>query len=240
MHLFLTSSNLTLNGQYIKEENGFRSLLFDVLPHHIRCLYIASDPIDTPHNDEWGNYQKKALMNSHFLVDTFTILDDRNKEKTEELVKESDLIILGGGHVPTQNKFFREIHLKKYLKEYEGVIVGVSAGSMNCAKTVYAMPELPGEYLDKKYQRYLPGLELTQTMIIPHYNEIHDDCLDGVHIFKDIAYPDSAKRTFIVLVDGSFIHIHEGKEVIHGLSYKIEKGKQTLIQEKGCMFILDS
>ena len=52
-------------------------------------------------------------MNSHFLVDKFTILDDRNKEKTEELVKESDLIILGGGHVPTQNKFFREIHLKK-------------------------------------------------------------------------------------------------------------------------------
>lgn len=32
MHLFLTSSNLTLNGQYINEENGFRSLLFDVLP----------------------------------------------------------------------------------------------------------------------------------------------------------------------------------------------------------------
>lgn len=27
MHLFLTSSNLTLNGQYINEENGFRSLL---------------------------------------------------------------------------------------------------------------------------------------------------------------------------------------------------------------------
>ena len=179
-------------------------------------------------------------MNSHFLVDTFTILDDRNKDKTEELVKDSDLIILGGGHVPTQNKFFREIHLKKYLKDYEGVIVGVSAGSMNCAKTVYAMPELPGEYLDKKYQRYLPGLELTETMIIPHYNEIHDDCLDGVHIFKDIAYPDSAKRTFIVLVDGSFIHIHEGKEIIHGLSYKIEKGKQTLIQEKDCMFTLHS
>lgn len=54
------------------------------------------------------------------------------------------------------------------------------------------------------------------------------------------AYPDSAKRTFIVLVDGSFIHIHEGKEVIYGLSYKIEKGKQSLIQEKDCMFTLDS
>ena len=43
MHLFLTSLNLTLNGQYINEENGFRSLLFDVLPRHIHCLYIASD-----------------------------------------------------------------------------------------------------------------------------------------------------------------------------------------------------
>ena len=45
MHLFLTSSNLTLNGQYINEENGFRSLLFDVLPRYIRCLYIASDQL---------------------------------------------------------------------------------------------------------------------------------------------------------------------------------------------------
>ena len=83
MHLFLTSSNLTLNGQYINEENGFRSLLFDVLPCHIRCLYIASDPSNTIHNDEWGNYQKKALMNSHFLVDTFTILDDRIRIRQE-------------------------------------------------------------------------------------------------------------------------------------------------------------
>ncbi len=74
-------------------------------------------------------------MNSHFLVDTFTILDDRNK-KTEELVKESDLIILGGGHVPTQNKFFRN-PLKEVLKKYEGVIVGVGTGSMNYCKTVY-------------------------------------------------------------------------------------------------------
>lgn len=134
-----------------------------------------------------GKLPKKALMNSHFLVDTFTISGWSKQKKTGELVKESDLIILGGGHVPTQNKFFREIYLKKYLKEYEGVIVGVSAGSMNCAKTVYAMPELPGEYLDKKYQRYLPGLEHTKQWCIPtHYNEIHDDCLDGVHIYSRI------------------------------------------------------
>ena len=33
MHLFLTSSNLTLNGQYINEENGFRSLLFECAGH---------------------------------------------------------------------------------------------------------------------------------------------------------------------------------------------------------------
>ena len=40
MHLFLTSSNLTLNGQYMNEENGFRSLLFDVLPRHILIQLI--------------------------------------------------------------------------------------------------------------------------------------------------------------------------------------------------------
>lgn len=58
MHLFLTSSNLTLNGQYINEENGFRSLLFDVLLSYSLSLYWIGS-IDTPHNDEWGNYQRK-------------------------------------------------------------------------------------------------------------------------------------------------------------------------------------
>lgn len=233
MHLFLTSSNLTPNGKYINEENGFRSLLLSVLPFKaINCLYIASDPEDKEHNDEWSNHQLEALKRSKFKVNQMKILDLRSKENIEQLIQKADLIILGGGHVPTQNHFFHEIHLKKYLKDYEGVIVGISAGSMNCARIVYAMPELPGEYLDKKYNRFLDGLSFTDTMIIPHYNEIHDDQLDGVHIFKDIAYPDSLKRTFIVLVDGSYIHIHEGIEELYGLSYKIEKGKQTLIQDK--------
>lgn len=233
MHLFLTSSNLTPNGKYINEENGFRSLLFSVLPFKaLNCLYIASDPQDNDHNDEWSRHQLEALKRSKFRINKMEILDARTKENTQQLIQEADLILLGGGHVPTQNHFFHKIHLRKYLKDYEGVIVGISAGSMNCARIVYAMPELPGEYLDKKYNRYLDGLSLTNTMIIPHYNEIHDDYLDGVHIFKDIAYPDSLKRTFIVLVDGSYIHIHEGIEEVYGLSYKIEKGKQTLIQEQ--------
>lgn len=233
MHLFLTSSNLTPNGKYLNEENGFRSLLLSVLPYKpLNCLYIASDPEDREHNKEWSHHQEEAFKRSKIKLDQMKILDDQTKDDIEKLINEADIIILGGGHVPTQNHFFHEIHLKKYLKDYQGVVIGISAGSMNCAKTVYAMPELPGEYLDKKYQRFLSGLELTSTMIIPHYNEIHDDYLDGVHIFKDIAYPDSKKRTFIVLVDGSFIYIHDEIEELYGLSYKIEKGKQTLIQEK--------
>ena len=48
----------------------------------------------------------------------------------------TDLIILAGGHVPTQNRYFQEINLKSLLKNYQGVILGISAGTMNSAETV--------------------------------------------------------------------------------------------------------
>ncbi len=56
-----------------------------------------------------------------------------------------DVILLGGGHVPTQNAFMERIGLKERLRKYEGLIIGWSAGSMNCAEIVYAAPKLEGE-----------------------------------------------------------------------------------------------
>lgn len=56
-----------------------------------------------------------------------------------------DVLILPGGHVPTQNNFFNRISLKERMKAFRGIVIGISAGTMNCADTVYAQPELPGE-----------------------------------------------------------------------------------------------
>ncbi|MDZ9984631.1 hypothetical protein SM917_06030, partial [Escherichia coli] len=75
-------------------------------------------------------------------------LDNRNAKEKSELISEAEVVILAGGHVPTQNIFFQQINLKNELKTSNKMIIGCSAGSMNGSEEVYAQPELQGESLD--------------------------------------------------------------------------------------------
>ena len=70
------------------------------------------------------------------------------------------MILLGGGHVPSQNQYFKDYKIKEKLKEFDGILIGISAGSMNCANIVYAMPEEAGESINPGYQRFLTGLHI--------------------------------------------------------------------------------
>ena len=155
----------------------------------------------------------------------YHILDRRTQHKAAELTANSDLILLAGGNVPTQNRFFGEIGLKALLSGFEGVIMGISAGSMNSASTVYAQPEFEGEAADPLYERFLPGLGLTETMLLPHYQDCKDDVLDGKRVFEDIAYPDSMGRQFIAAPDGSYLLIKDGREELRGEYYMIKDGE---------------
>ena len=44
--------------------------------------------------------------------------------------------MLCGGHVPTQNHFFAQLGLPGLFHNYHGIVLGVSAGSMNAARLV--------------------------------------------------------------------------------------------------------
>ena len=71
---------------------------------------------------------------------------------------------------------------------------------MNCAETVYALPELDEEAVDPDYCRFIPGLGLTSRMIIPHFQAVQYDVVDGLNAIWDIAFPDRIGKTFIALV----------------------------------------
>ena len=141
-----------------------------------------------------------------------------------ELIREAGLVILSGGHVPTQHRFMEEIRLRELLRDFDGIVIGSSAGSMNCADTVYSQPELDGEALDPEYKRFFPGLGLTPVQILPHYQEVKDFVLDGLRIFEEIAYPDSMGQCFYVLVDGSYILVTPRETRVFGLSWTIQDG----------------
>ncbi len=227
MICFLTSSIVIPGTETLNPTNGFIRELRRYFPQNGCGLFICSDPDDTEKADFYAGRVRESLEDEGFRFRRYRILDGRNEAQAGKLIGQADLIVLAGGHVPTQNRFFQKIRLKDLLKEYNSVIIGISAGTMNCAETVYAQPEMKGEAADPDYQRFLPGLGLTKTMILPHYQMIQNDVLDSLRVFEDIAYPDSMGRTFWAIPDGSFLLIRDGQEELRGEAYRIRDGVMT-------------
>lgn len=229
---FLTSSPCVDGSPALNPANGFVDELRSALPPSCAALFTCSDP-DQPSltyvfaEDMAGSFGEIGV--------TFTaaeVLERENQDRCGELVDRADLIFLVGGHVPTQNGFFQEIGLRERLQGWDGVAVGVSAGSMNAAEVVYAQPEEPGEAIDPEYRRFLPGLGLTRHNIVPHYNQDKDWTLDGLRLYEDITYADSMGRQFYALVDGSYILGQDGREELWGEACLIENGTLTQLSRE--------
>lgn len=220
------------------EENGLLDRIKARWKADSDVLLISASPDEYEKNDAILSGQREAFAMSGLSVRSFELCDGRNEEIIENIDK-FDVLLLFGGHVPTQNRFLKALDLKKRLAHFDGMLLALSAGSMNCAETVYAQPELEGEGTDAAYQRFLSGLGITKRMIIPHFQTLRDDMLDGLRIIEDITYPDSKGREFIALNDGSYIVSENGAETLYGEAYRIKDGEQTQICSAGQAVVLD-
>ncbi len=229
MTYFLTSSPCLPDSPALNPANGFVDELRKALPGPCPALFICSDPDEPGLTYGFAEDMEGSFAEIGVPLAEVQVLERENQEECEGLIAGAGLIFLVGGHVPTQNRFFRELGLRERLAGWDGVLVGVSAGSMNAAELVYAQPEEPGEAVDPAYQRFLPGLGLTRLMTIPHYNQDKDWLLDGMRLYEDITYPDSVGRRFYVLVDGSFILGRDGREELRGEAYLVADGVLTQI-----------
>ena len=147
-------------------------------------------------------------------------------------------MVLSGGHVPSQNRFFKEIGLKDRLADFDGLLIAWSAGSMNCADIVYAGPELEGEAIDPNYERWISGLGLTRINIFPHFQSLRNEWLDGLRLIEDITFEDSMGHEIIALNDGTYITIEDGVTTLFGEAYRIKDGKMELICQNGMSIVL--
>ena len=238
MTCFLTSSPFLPGGSGLDPANGFVKELKNAVPNPCRGLFICSDPTDYPFTDGFADMMHASITAAGIALSSYIILDDRNAEMATELVASADLIILAGGHVPTQNEFFEKTGLRNIMLTYDGAVIGISAGTMNSADTVYAQPELDGEAVDPNYKRFLTGLGLTGIMVLPHYQAIKDTVLDGLRVFEDISYGDSFGRKFYALPDGSWLFIHDGVTELRGEAYLISDGVLTKISDTDGIIML--
>ena len=238
MICFLTSRTDAPETGELNPANSFIDELSKCFPEHCRALTICSDPDDYDTTDYYSSLTRTGFEDAGFHFESFTILDGRNEELAEELIHESDLLILSGGHVPTQNRFFQKIGLRELIKDFDGIVIGISAGSMNSADVVYARAELEGEAIDPSYQKYFEGLCLTKTMLLPHHQDVRDVILDGLRLFEDITCSDSYGKTFYSIPDGSYLYIDSSKEELRGEAYMIKDGVMKQISSDGETVVL--
>ena len=229
MVYFLTSSSVIPGTERLNPANGFIEEMRKEFVGAKRGLFICSDPDHYEFSDRFGMSVKESFEAEGFFFSDYLILDRRNQEHAAWLVRGAEFIVLAGGHVPTQNRFFQEIGLRELLRDYDGILMGISAGTMNCADVVYAQPELEGEAVSADYQRFIPGLNITKRNVLPHYQEVKHYVLDGMRIFEDISYADSYGNEFYVLVDGSYILGREGREELRGEAYLLKDGEMKQI-----------
>ena len=234
MKLFITSSPFVdgADRPIMDPQNGLIQRLKQALPPYCRCLYICSSPDRRDLNCTFGAdifqiFAQEGMPFSHYAV-----LDGENFYEARKLVGESDLIVLAGGHVPTQNEFFTRIGLKNLLRGYPGVVMGISAGTMNAADTVYAQPENDGETAPT-FRRFYPGLGLTEINVCPHYQQVRDWILDDKKLYGEITEADSKDHTFHIFPDGTYIYRDDKEYAILGKCWRMRDGITELLSNDG-------
>ncbi len=233
MVYFLTSSPCMPDSPALNPANGFVDELNKALPKTCRALFIASDPDDDVKLRRFAEDMESSFAEIGIRFSELSLLFRETQDECGYLLTRSDVVFLCGGHVPTQNRFFQEIGLREKLSGWDGVLIGVSAGTMNCEELVYAPPELEGEAIDPGYRRFFPGLGLTKVMLFPHFQETRYEVVDGLPTLETSLLPDSMGRRIYAMVDGSFILGKNGRDELRGEAYLIENGVLTQIGREG-------
>lgn len=209
----------------IHNANGILDEIRQRLTGYKRVVFVANDPEDTVENDEKGKMFFRSLEMSDMKFEEGVILDSRSKTASRDILLHSELIILSGGKILKQNAFFREIGMREILAECEGVIVGISAGTMNLCETVFNFPE---EVADINDIKWIEGLGFYDKIIVPHFDcRRHRYLLEceDFDITNDYILPFSKTKDLLGLGNDSFVVIDGDKKKIVGDYVVIHNGK---------------
>lgn len=230
---FLTSSFVDFQprDEYVprplNDTNGFGDNLRRYWVENANFLVFTSDP----ENYEMTNHTVREMYDAFtlagFSIGEIRSFDNRNSESLKEALKWADVFFLSGGHAPTENCFMKEQGLRELIINpdiFDGIFIGLSAGSLNSADTVYLIPELEGEASNPNFQRFAEGLGFTDINILPHYEYFKERRLDGLKLVDDIIAKDSFRVPIYMIYDGSYFMIRDNVTEFFGEGIIMENG----------------
>lgn len=190
-----------------------------------KIVFVANDRYAFIKNDQKAMAVFGGFKKSRIDFKKKVILDNRNKQNSKEILEDANLIILSGGKCFRQINFFNEIGLKEILANFKGLVIGVSAGSMNLCETVENFPE---EIEDINEPRWLTGLGLCDDIVIPHFEgKTKSYQFDvPIKVVENYVIPASLYKTFVGLDNDAYILVdNDGNKKYYGNACHIENGK---------------
>ena len=234
MTLFVTSSPFVEDAPraILSNSNGFIDRIRGCLPQNPSVVFICSDPKDHTGTCQFAAITTAAFAEAGIAFSGYQVLDGTTVHKAYGMIAHCDFVVLCGGHVPTQNAFFRKIRMRHLLHNFQGTVMGISAGSMNMAGTVYMQPEEEGESVPE-FQRFAPGLALTPVNILPHYQKAKDYMIDGKRLYEDVTFADSMGHEFFMLPDNSYFYQDSHGLLLCGKAYRLRDGIVEQLTDDG-------
>ena len=116
MTYFLTSSPSVAMDGAINPANGFLDNLREAMIHPIRAVFVTTHPDDVAFSEHCSDCMRQAFEEVGFEFEWYELLDRRSAPHVEEMLAECNFLILGGGHVPTQNAFLHDLELPRLIR----------------------------------------------------------------------------------------------------------------------------
>lgn len=160
----------------------FHNTLGNLLSHDINktdnIVFIAGEPTDKDYAFSSAEWFLRELSDIGIHFQNFKVIHYYSpRHLVKHWVSNADMIVLLGGNPVRQKRMCKQLHIWKLLKEYGGIMLGMSAGAMNMSQYIIIPPHAY-VYPDGIIR---DGLNKDNISIVPHNN------------FMDNEYPEEYK-----------------------------------------------
>lgn len=205
----------------ISKEQGFNKVQRERLKKDIKnndtIVFIATTFDDYEKNDLYYNNLIKHFKNIDITFNKAYLIDNRvDKDLAKDYILKSNIIFLMGGDAKKQIDSVKEYDLFETLKSKEGIILGVSAGSMNQSSRVVYKNDY-NNYVIEDYE----GLGYIDINIYPHLD------FNNIDYLKEVFEVSNYTKT-VALPNDSFIRIENNNIDFVGEYYTIQNSKITM------------
>lgn len=185
-------------------------------------VFIVSSPSSYDENDMYvnGNNDTVVGLKNHLKqvmdIKDITVIDERiNKKNAKESILSADVVYLLGGNPLTQLEYIKSNEFDQVLREYDGIILGTSAGAMNMAKYGYYSKDK-----DCLNTFFYDALGIVDVTIDPHFDIENKEQVKDALIF-------SKEHVIVGVPNSSAICFNDGKTEYIGQCYIFEDGIMT-------------